>query len=93
MLVEIVDGLDNCETATVNGPVAAAGSFVAATATGAKQTNKVFVIGVGFGAGPVPGLNAIAKAGGGTGTALLANSRSDLVGTNVPSLSPVRAAA
>ena len=78
VLVEIVDGLDNCEADTTNGPVAAAGSFVAATAAGAKQANKVWVIGVGLGAGPVPGLDAIAKAGG-TGTARLANSRSDIV--------------
>ncbi|HEX4825431.1 MAG TPA: hypothetical protein VFV19_14095 [Candidatus Polarisedimenticolaceae bacterium] len=77
VLVEIVDGLDNCETDTVNGPVAAAGSFVAATVSGAKHANKVYVIGLGFGAGPVPGLDAIAKAGG-TGTARLANSRADI---------------
>jgi hypothetical protein len=77
VLVEITDGTDTCDADAVNGPAAAAGSFVAATVYGAKRLNKVYVIGVAMGTTPVPALDAIAKAGG-TGSARLATTRADI---------------
>jgi MYXO-CTERM domain-containing protein len=77
VLVQLTDGQDSCDTEDeVNGPVAAASGFVAATAPGAKNPNKVYVIGVAFGTSAGP-LDKIAQAGG-TGAARLANSQGDI---------------
>ena len=51
VLVQITDGDDTCDNAArpPTGPVAAAQGFVAATVAGAKNLNKVYVIGLAFG--------------------------------------------
>src|SRR5579883_2457568 len=77
VLVQMTDGFDDCDADTANGPVAGAQTFVAATAPGAKNLNKVYVIGLAFGTNPSPNLDAIAHAGG-TGSARLANSQQDI---------------
>jgi hypothetical protein len=89
VLVQITDGFDTCEggaagsvsapfsTYEGSGPVAAAQGFVAATAAGAKTLNKVYVIGLAFGGVSTTSLDAIAAAGG-TGSARLANSATDI---------------
>ncbi len=77
VLVQMTDGFDSCDYDTTNGPVAAAGSFVAATVAGAKAINKVYVVGLAFGNNSNSTLDAIAKAGG-TGSARLANSQQDI---------------
>ncbi len=82
VLVQITDGADTCDNATsgdtTQGPIAAAAGFVAATVSGAKVLNKVYIIGLasnsGGGAGP---LDAMAKAGG-TNAARFANSQQDI---------------
>jgi MYXO-CTERM domain-containing protein len=76
VLVQLTDGQDSCDTDATNGPVSAAAGFVAATATGAKIPNKVYVIGVAFGSSAGP-LDQIAQAGN-TGAARLANSQEDI---------------
>ena len=78
VLIQMTDGYDsgNSEDVT-NGPVAAAGSFVAATVSGAKVLNKVYVIGLAFGGNSNPTLDAIAHVGG-TGTARLAGSQQEI---------------
>ena len=76
VLVQLTDGQDSCDTDSTNGPVAAAAGFVAATKSGAKNPNKVYVIGLAFGANAGP-LDKIAQAGG-TGQARLANSQQDI---------------
>ncbi len=81
VLVQITDGFDTCEGSTAkeaSGPVAAAQGFVAATVAGAKNLNKVYVVGLAFGKGqPSTTLDNVAAAGG-TGKARLANSQSDI---------------
>lgn len=77
VLVQMTDGFDSCDADTTNGPIAAAGSFVAATVPNAKNINKVYVIGLAFGGTSSPTLDAIAQAGG-TGKARLANSQQDI---------------
>ena len=76
VLVQLTDGADSCDADNTNGPVAAAAGFVAATAPGAKNPNKVYVIGLAFGSNAGP-LDQIAQAGG-TGRARLANSQQDI---------------
>ena len=77
VLVQITDGFDDCDGDFNAGPVAAAQSFVAATVPGAKNLNKVYVVGLAFGTATNTTLNAIAAAGG-TGQARLANSQQDI---------------
>jgi hypothetical protein len=82
ILVQLTDGVDTCEggnTApnTADGPVAAAQGLVAATPTGARQLNKVYVIGLAFGGASDPTLDAVAAAGG-TVAARYANSPQDI---------------
>ena len=74
ILVQITDGFDTCDSSAAAGPVAAAQAFVAATKPGAKNLNKVYVIGLNL---TSPTLDAIALAGG-TGTAKLATSQQDI---------------
>ena len=76
VLVQLTDGVDSCDSDNTNGPVAAAAGFVAATEAGAKNPNKVYVIGLAFGGSAGP-LDNIAQAGG-TGQARLANSQQDI---------------
>ncbi len=77
VLVQITDGFDTCDTDAKLGPPAAAAGFVGATVAGAKNLNKVYVIGLAFGSNPSPDLDSIALAGG-TQKARLANSQSDI---------------
>jgi hypothetical protein len=74
VLVQITDGFDTCDTDAANGPVAAAQGFVASTVSGARVTNKVYMIGLNLSSST---LDAVAKAGG-TGSARLATSQSDI---------------
>jgi hypothetical protein len=77
VLVQITDGFDTCDADATNGPVAAAQSFVAATAANARVLNKVYVIGLAFGGASSTSLDQIAAAGG-TAKARLANSATDI---------------
>jgi hypothetical protein len=79
VLVQMTDGQDTCDTDGTNGPPAATGAFVAATKSGAKTPNKVYVVGLAFnGSNPgTPVLNSMAQYGG-TGQARLANSQQDI---------------
>jgi MYXO-CTERM domain-containing protein len=82
VLVQMTDGVDSCENDgnltgdTTAGPIAAAAGFVAATTTGAKTLNKVYVIGLAD-ANTAGALDAIAAAGG-TGQARSAHSQQDI---------------
>jgi len=66
VLVQLTDGDDTCDVDGPNGGVAAARQFVAATAAGAKNLNKVYVIGLAFNGSSPTRVNAIASAGGTT---------------------------
>jgi len=74
VLVQITDGFDTCDIDVNNGPVAAAQGFVAATTAGARNVNKVYMVGLNLSS---PTLDAVAAAGG-TGKARLATSQSDI---------------
>jgi hypothetical protein len=76
-LVLILNQPDSCDTEPVNGPVAAAGGFVAATAPGAKHPNTIHVIAAALNGASQAPFDAIARAGG-TGSAHLAASAADI---------------
>ncbi|HXU73274.1 MAG TPA: MopE-related protein [Polyangia bacterium] len=78
VLVQLTDGVDSCDSNNNDGPVAAAAGFVAATHTGAKNPNRVYVIGLSTTlSADVTELNKIAAAGG-TGQARFANSQAQI---------------
>ena len=77
VLIQLTDGEDSCDSSTGNGPIAAAAGFVGATKPGAKNPNKVYVIGLATTAADVTELNNIAQAGG-TGAARFATSKQDI---------------
>jgi hypothetical protein len=81
VLVLLTDGQDSCEGGAGGsgsaGPVAGAHAFVAETVDGARQPNKVYVVGMAFDPADAPYLNSIALAGG-TDAARLANSAAEI---------------
>src|SRR5204863_293302 len=77
VLVQMTDGDDSCDADASNGPVAAAQAFVAATVTGSKNLNKVYLIGLASQNLNGTVMNNIAKAGG-TGMARFANNQADI---------------
>jgi hypothetical protein len=77
-LVEIVDGVDSCESDSFDAPTVAARKFVSTTVPGAHSLNQVHVVALAVNAaGGLSSLNELAAAGG-TGNATVVNSEAEL---------------